>query len=82
MSKRLSSVKEMLGEIKEDSSVPKNVRGKVSEIIVNIGKDDCKFDIKISRLLSDLGDISEDPNLPSYTRDEILMTIGILSEIQ
>jgi len=81
MSEQLSSVKEMLGGIKEDNSVPRNVRSKVSEMMINIGKSDCEVDIKVSRLLNDLEEISEDPNLPSYTRSEILMTIGILSEM-
>ena len=77
----LENVKEMLGEIKEDSSVPRNIRSRIDVVISNMGKSDCELDIKVSRLLNDLEEISEDPNLPSYIRTEILMTIGILSEI-
>ena len=77
----LESVKEMLGEIKEDNSVPRNIRSRIDVVISNMGKSDCELDIKVSRLLNDLEEISEDPNLPSYIRTEILMTIGILSEI-
>ena len=81
MTEQLNSVKEMLGEIKEDNSVPRNIRSRLGDVIIQIGCNDCEIDIKVSRLLNELEEISEDPNLPSYIRTEILMTIGILSEI-
>jgi len=77
----LSDIKEMLDGIKLDNSVPRNIRNKIEEVMEQIDKDDCEFDIKISRLLNNLEEISEYPNIPSYIRTEILMTIGILSEI-
>jgi len=80
MINQLNNVKNMLGEIKVDNSVPRNIRAKIDEAIIEIGNNDCELDIKISRLLNELEEISEDPNLPSYIRAEILMTIGILSE--
>ena len=82
MTEQLDSVKEMLGELRGDNSVPRNIRSKIDGVICNIGNDDCDMDIKISRLLNELEEISEDPNLPSYIRSEILMGIGILSEIE
>lgn len=81
MNESLDSVKEMLGELKRDNSIPRNIRSKIEDVLTEISKDDCKFDIKVSRLLNNLEDISDDPNLPSYIRTEILTTIGILSEI-
>jgi len=79
--KDLNEVKGMLGEIKVDNSVPRNIRNKIEEVMVQLDRDDCELDIKVSRLLNDLEEISEYPNLPSYIRTEILTTIGILSEI-
>tara|TARA_Y100000034_G_scaffold102119_1_gene126827 strand:+ start:349 stop:594 length:246 start_codon:yes stop_codon:yes gene_type:complete len=81
MTEQLVSIKEMLGEIKGDNSIPKNIRSKIDDVLCEIGNEDCSMDIKVSRLLNELEEISEDPNLPSYIRSEILMTIGILSEI-
>lgn len=78
---QISDIREMLDGIKLDNSVPRNIRSKIDDVLVQLGKDDCEMDIKVSRLINDLEDISEDPNLPSYIRTEILMTIGILSEI-
>ena len=81
MNDQLNSIKEMLGEMKDDSSVPRNIRSKINNIISEINNDNCKIDIKISRLLNYLEEISDDPNLPNYIRTEILMTIGMLSKI-
>jgi len=81
MNDQLNSIKEMLGEMKDDSSVPRNIRSKINNIISEINNDNCKIDIKISRLLNYLEEISDDPNLPNYIRTEILMGIGILSEV-
>jgi hypothetical protein len=80
MKEELSGVVELLNELREDNSIPRNVRGKINDSISGL-KVDCQHDIKISRLLNDLEDISEDPNLPSYTRTEILSIISILEEI-
>ena len=81
MNESLDSVKEMLSELKRDNSIPRNIRSKIEDVLTEISKDDCKLDIKVSRLLNNLEEISDDPNLPSYIRTEILTTIGILSEI-
>jgi len=80
MKGQLNGVVELLNEIREDNSIPRNVRGKINDSISSL-KVDCQHDIKISRLLNDLEEISEDPNLPSYTRTEILSIISILEEI-
>ena len=82
MTEKLNNIKELLLGIKEDNSVPRNIRSKIDAIICEIANEDCKLDIKVSRLLNGLEEISDDPNLPSYTRSEILTGIGILSEIQ
>jgi len=82
MNAMLDGVKELLGEIKIDNAVPRNIRSRIDVVISEIGKSDCEIDIKVSRLLTDLEEISEDPNLPSYIRTEILTTIGILSRME
>ena len=80
MKDQLNSVVELLSEIREDSAIPRNVRVKLNDSIANLNNP-CQEDIKISRLLNELEDISEDPNLPSYTRVELLSIISILEEI-
>lgn len=82
MNAMIDGILEFLGEIKVDNAVPRNIRGKIDVVISEMEKSNCEMDIKISRLLTDLEEISEDPNLPSYIRTEILTTIGMLSRIE
>ncbi|MBU2634268.1 MAG: UPF0147 family protein [Nanoarchaeota archaeon] len=75
---QLNGVVELLGSIKEDNSVPKNIRFKIESTLCLL-KTDCEDCLKISQVLNELEDISNDPNIPSYTRVEILNIVGILS---
>jgi len=75
---QLMGVVDLLGSIKADNSVPRNIRFKIDGTICLL-KNDCEDCLKISQVLNELEDISNDPNIPSYTRVEILNIVGILS---
>jgi len=71
-----------LNIIKEDDGVPKNIKSKIDSAINclnNNNKDSC---LRIDEILQELDDISNDPNIPNYTRVEILNIIGILGGYQ
>lgn len=69
-----------LSEIKEDITVPKNVRSKIESVIV-ILKEDTELSIKINKTLNDLDEISNDVNLQSYTRTQIWNAISLLEKL-
>ena len=81
MQEQINNIMTTLSFIKEDNSVPKNIRSKIDETInsFNIKGD---VSLKISKVLQELDEISNDPNLPIYTRIEILNIIGILGSYQ
>ena len=58
---------EILLEIKEDASVPKNVKDKITHVIDTLQKDH-ELSIKIHKVMHELDEIAEDINLESYTR--------------
>ncbi|MBS3156335.1 UPF0147 family protein [Candidatus Woesearchaeota archaeon] len=68
----------VLEMIKEDGSVPKNVKGKIDLTITSLSSDN-ETSIKVDKALQELGDMSNDPNIPIYTRVEILNIISMLS---
>ena len=70
-----------LNFIKEDESVPKNIRSKINETICCLNENK-EFSLKIDKVLQDLDEISNDPNLPIYTRVEILNMVGVLGGYQ
>ena len=79
---QLQGIMFTLNSIKKDNTVPKNVRYKISETIIYLNNNDQEASLKISKVLQELDEISNDPNLPMYTRIEILNIIGILGSFQ
>ena len=70
-----------LNEIKEDATVPRNVRTKI-EYIVNTLKEDAELSIKVNKALSELDKIANDVNLQAYTRTQIWNVMSMLEKIQ
>jgi uncharacterized protein (UPF0147 family) len=66
-----------LSEIKEDSSVPRNIRVRVDKAICCLGQER-EVCLNVDEALQELEDVSNDPNLPIYTRIEILNIISSL----
>ncbi len=81
MNEDFNKIISTLSVIKEDDSVPRNVRSKIDGAILclnNNTKEDC---LKVDETLQELDDISNDPNLPNYTRVEILNIISMLGRL-
>ncbi len=72
---------EVLNQIEVDFSVPKNVREKVKNATSALCVDDCEVKVKIDRSLQELDDISDDPNVPSYTKMQIWNVVSLLESI-
>ena len=69
----------MLSELKDDTTVPKNVRFKI-ENIINVLNDKTKKEINVSKALNELEEIADDVNLQSYTRTQIWNAISDLEK--
>jgi len=68
----------VLEGIREDMTIPKNIKEKIKQTISMLGLNNCDPSIKIDRALEELDGVSDDPNLPMYTRVEVLNVISIL----
>ncbi len=68
-----------LSAIKEDSDVPKNIRERIREMILSLNSDGEDFQLKVDKTIQNLDDISNDPNLPSFTRTQIW---GVMSSME
>ncbi len=75
----MGNVLELLSSIKEDNTVPKNVRFKVDETISCL-KDDgnSSVEISIDRAIQCLDELSNDPNIPMFTRTQLWSVISAL----
>lgn len=73
----LMPVSEMLEQIVNDRTVPKNIRAAAEEA-KNVIDGTAAVELKISTAISTLDDIINDPNMPMYTRTQIWNIVSVL----
>ncbi len=76
----ITSVVEVLEELDQDNTIPKNVKTKLQEIRQTL-QEDTEMSIKANKALSDLDEINDDPNLHSYTRTQIWNIVSMLEKV-
>ena len=76
----LDFIIESLNELKEDSSVPKNVKTKITEIveILNGGEDKS---IRVDKVMHIFEQLNDDSNMDSFTRTQLLKIVSMLESI-
>ena len=79
--KVLGNIEPMLRELKNDITVPKNVRLKIEKVI-EVLNSNLEMPIKVSKALNELEVIADDVNLQSYTRTQIWNVISALEKIK
>jgi uncharacterized protein (UPF0147 family) len=76
----LNNVIELLSEISEDTSAPKNIRSKMSEVskILKESTDHC---MKINKALNELDEVVNDHNMQQFTRTQIWNVVSLLEKV-
>ncbi len=64
-----------LNELKADSTVNKNIKGKIEKIIAFLEQD---VSLGIDKALLEIEEMMENNNLPSYTRTQIWNVVSLL----
>lgn len=76
----ISEVQELLDQMCEDYSIPKNVRAILTKVRNNLkGEGDIK--VKIDAAIEAIEGLSLDPNLSSYAREQIWNLTSMLSSL-
>ena len=81
---KVNSVKEIvasISELKDDTTVPKNVKEKVQEIIETLSNEKAELAMRIDKALQILDSIAEDSNLQSYTRTQVWNLVSMLEKV-
>ncbi|MFN6992249.1 MAG: UPF0147 family protein [Fervidobacterium sp.] len=82
-SSKLEPIIKQLSEIIEDRTVPRNIRAAVEEAKKNLTEENGKdWDVKLSTAISILDEITNDPNIPSYTRTQIWNIVSMLEIVK
>ena len=77
---QLDAVVSSVSEVKEDSTVPRNVRTKIESVVSTL-KEDTELPIKVNKALNELDQIANDVNLQSYTRTQIWNIMSMLEKL-
>ena len=81
---KVNSVKDIvasISELKDDTTVPKNVKEKVQEIIETLSNEKAELAMRIDKALQILDGIAEDSNLQSYTRTQVWNLVSMLEKV-
>lgn len=77
----LNEISEILEYIKENNTVPRNIREAASESINLLKDEEEDMSVKISSVLTKLDEISNDPNIPVHARTLIWEVLSKLEAI-
>jgi len=77
---QISSIMEAISELLSDSTVPRNVKVKLENVIKAL-KEEGDISLKINRVLNDLDEITSDVNLQPYTRTQLWNIVSMLEKV-
>ncbi len=78
----LHRIVESLGQLADDSSVPRNVRRGAQSAKEELAKPRVALDVRIASAVYVLDDLANDPNLPTHGRTAIWSIISSLESLQ
>jgi len=74
----IPSINRLLDEINADRSVPRNIRTSIEQAKSDLNNDKQDPIVRISSAISILDEVSNDPNIPMYTRTQIWNIVSML----
>lgn len=80
MNQTLLQILQVLEELEQDATVPRNVKLKVANTI-KLLKEEGEKSIKISKALHELEEVAEDINVQPYTRSQIFNIVSLLETV-
>ncbi|MCX8179008.1 MAG: UPF0147 family protein [Candidatus Aenigmarchaeota archaeon] len=81
--KNIEPILKLVNEIIEDRTVPKNIRSAVEEARKNLTENDGRdWDVRVSTAISILDEITNDPNIPNYTRIQVWNIVTMLETVK
>ena len=75
---QVGSIVELLTQILEDKTVPKNIRESAQKSIESLNDNEEDLSIRVDQAVQFLDEVSEDPNMPIYTRTQIWSIVSML----
>ena len=81
--KNIDPIVQLLSEIIEDRTVPRNIRAVAEEAKKDLTENSSEtWDIRLSSAISVLDEIINDPNMPMHTRTQIWNIVSMLEKVK
>ena len=77
----IAEINKLLDEINEDRTVPRNIRTLVLEAKKHLNNEKEDMAVRINSAVSILDEVSNDQNIPTYTRTHIWNVVSLLEII-
>jgi hypothetical protein len=71
-----------LEEIASNPSTPKNIKKSITDLVVELKKEEYSVSMRAANAISLLDDITQDPNMPSYVRVTLWQAVSTLERIR
>ena len=71
-----------LEEIASNPSTPKNIKKSITDLSVELKKEEYSVSMRAANAISLLDDITQDPNMPSYVRVTLWQAVSTLERIR
>ena len=72
----------LIQQVANDRTVPRNIRSKCEESIESLKDEKEDIAVRINTVISNMDEISNDPNIPTYTRTQVWNIVSIMESMQ
>ncbi|HLD59778.1 MAG TPA: UPF0147 family protein [Candidatus Bilamarchaeaceae archaeon] len=79
---KIKEIIEMLSELIEDTSIPKNIRKALSDSKQRLTDKDAELNVKVSASIYSIESITDDINMPAHARTQIWAIISELESLK
>ncbi|MCH8914585.1 MAG: UPF0147 family protein [Thaumarchaeota archaeon] len=73
---------ETLNQIASNHSTPKIIKKSISDLVVDLIKEEYSLSVRAANTISLLDDVTQDPNMPSYVRTQLWQAVSKLESIR
>ena len=79
---RFKQASAILSMISEDKTTPRNIRRAAKEALTSLQSSNQSHAVRAAQSINILDDISQDPNMPPYTRTRIWNIVSLLEVVK
>lgn len=80
--KSLDVAIQTLTQIASNPTTPKNIKKNISDLVASLKAGDDSMSVRAANAISQLDDITQDPNMPSYVRVTLWQAVSTLESIR